>query len=577
MDRFRQSIGVCAVAVSALGACGGAPSEASEDASHDPSGEALRAHHKPNVLATGSGAVEVFVNGVSLGTSAHAGALLQARSVLSAGENVVVLRAHRGGAHEPFASAEIHGAFGTASTSAAWKVKAAAGAEATAPDGAWATLGYDDSDWAAATDHGRAPDAPFPPHGPAHEVWSARATDATVLLRLTLYVPPGRRAAPRGFGHTVTGGHGGPVVTVHTRAELTHELCHSTGYDPALGTVCTDSEPRVIEVPSQVFDFRGTEGTTTASGCVVTQCTAPTESEYITGQLGGCAGKATFPVTFDAAGNNPLLVGSNKTVVGVGADATLKGKGLRLRGGVSNVIVRNLTITEINPRIVWGGDAILLDGADRVWIDHNRFSLIGRQMIVSGFGKASNVTISWNEMDGRTPYAAYCNGAHYWVMLFLGADDTITLDSNWIHHTSGRGPHAGGMKGATNAVHLVNNFYQHVPGFAANPETPLAKLLFEGNYFEDVKTPVFIDATDGLAFAPTGAAARGTHGACHAALGRACVANVASPMPTDGSTFPLDAPVLTRFSAVAPGGAMTPYGAVEVPKVVPHLAGPGHV
>lgn len=31
---------------------------------------------------------------------------------------------------------------------------------------------------------------------------------------------------------------------------------------------------------------------------------------------------------------------------------------------------RNIAITDINPKYVWGGDAITIDNADMVWIDH---------------------------------------------------------------------------------------------------------------------------------------------------------------------------------------------------------------
>src|SRR5262249_45678247 len=161
--------------------------------------------------------------------------------------------------------------------------------------------------------------------------------------------------------------------------------------------------------------------------------------------------------SYDRAGTTPLVVGSNKTLLGVGPNAAIKGKGLTLKNGVSNIVIRNLTISDINPQLVWGGDAITIDDADRVWIDHVRFAAIGRQMIVTGYGKASHVTISWNEFDGRTPYSAYCNGTHYWVWLILGASDSITFASNWIHDTSGRAPHAGGMKNASNILHLTNN------------------------------------------------------------------------------------------------------------------------
>lgn len=31
---------------------------------------------------------------------------------------------------------------------------------------------------------------------------------------------------------------------------------------------------------------------------------------------------------------------------------------------------RNIAITDINPQYVWGGDAITINQADNVWIDH---------------------------------------------------------------------------------------------------------------------------------------------------------------------------------------------------------------
>jgi pectin lyase len=36
---------------------------------------------------------------------------------------------------------------------------------------------------------------------------------------------------------------------------------------------------------------------------------------------------------------------------------------------VSNIIIQNIKITELNPHYVWGGDAITLAGTDMVWID----------------------------------------------------------------------------------------------------------------------------------------------------------------------------------------------------------------
>jgi pectate lyase len=93
-----------------------------------------------------------------------------------------------------------------------------------------------------------------------------------------------------------------------------------------------------------------------------------------------CNGKPQFPVTYDAAGLNPLLVGWNKTVIGVGNQGRIMGKGLAIRCGASNIIIRNLSTTDINQGIVFAGDAINIDNGGRVWIDHNYFARIGRQM-----------------------------------------------------------------------------------------------------------------------------------------------------------------------------------------------------
>jgi pectate lyase len=556
-------------------AMGGAGGQAAGGTASGGAGGSGGQQAEPNAFAQASGSVELFVNGVSLGKSSADAALVSAAAALKEGaENVVALRATRGAATAPFALAELDGRFGRVGSSRQWKAKAASGVEATEAVGAWANTGYDDAAWASATDVSVAPQSPFPDGGPARGLWTATNTDATVLLRLRLYVPQGWAAnQPYGFGRAVTGGDGGQVVRPKTRQELASALCGSSS-----GSTCTDTTPRVIELAGTI-DFKGTEGTTTTTGCVVTQqCTAPTQSEYITNQQGACDGKAQLQVTLDTAGTTPLPIGSNKTLIGIGSSATLKGKGLRVRGGASNVIIRNITITDINPQVVWGGDAITLDDADKVWIDHNRFSLIARQMLVTGFGKASNTTVSWNEFDGQTPYAAYCDGQHYWVMLLLGAADTITMQGNWIHHTSGRAPHVGGYDSAHVTLHLLDNYFDQLNGHAVNPLTQQVRPLIEANYFRNVKTPILPDTTTapapGYGFAPIGTPSAATNSACTAALKRNCVTNVATPQ---GTTWLLDQPVLDTFSTVPADALVTPYPANQVPLSVPHLAGPGHL
>jgi pectate lyase len=513
----------------------------------------------PNVYATAAGTIEVFVNGTSLGKTTAAGALLSVSAVLNAGqENIIGLRASKGSAGTPYAQAQLSGAFGKAGTSTQWKAKAAASSDEMTGS-AWAAPTYDDSSWASATNVGVAPTASQLVDGPAVGVWSASASDATGIFRMRFYIPAGWSAdTPAGFGSAVTGGLGGKVVTVSTTSQLS--------------TAVSGNSAKIVQV-SGTIDFTGTEGTTTTTCCYPVQCSTLSESQYIISEQGQCDNKTTFSCTYDTAGPHPLLIGSNTTLVGVGANATIKGKSLSLANGTSNVIIRNLTITSINPKVVFGGDAIELQGASKVWIDHNRVSLIGRQFMVSHYNPNPNVTISYNEFDGNTPYSASCNGEHYWVMLFLGTGDTMTNQGNWFHDTSGRTPHASNDNStAVISMDWANNYFMSIAGHAAEINQN-GNLLYEGNYFKDVMT-AFVSGNTGSAYAPVGSNVSSVSAACTSALGRACVANGTNS--TTETTFPLVSVALTTLGNYK-SSIVKAYPATEVPYSVPHLAGPGHI
>jgi hypothetical protein len=76
---------------------------------------------------------------------------------------------------------------------------------------------------------------------------------------------------------------------------------------------------------------------------------------------------------------------------------------LRMANGVSNIIIQNIHVTEINPEFVWGGDGITIDDADMIWIDHVKTSLIGRQHIVLGTESSGKVTIPTARLMARLP------------------------------------------------------------------------------------------------------------------------------------------------------------------------------
>ncbi|SPO05251.1 probable Probable pectin lyase F-1 [Cephalotrichum gorgonifer] len=289
------------------------------------------------------------------------------------------------------------------------------------------------------------------------------------------------KGSPFGFATGVTGGGSATPEYPQTLEEL--------------ASLLSDDKPRVIML-DKTFDFLESEGSTTAKCCSddrTTKCPGGTSA----GQLwiqDTCDSGTRETCTYWNAPKTPLTVGSNKSLVGVGSKGILRGKGLRLVGGVSNIIIQNIHITELNPEFVWGGDAITLDGCDRVWIDHNKFSLIGRQMLVSGWNAAGLVTISDNEFDGVTEWSAGCNGKHYWTMLLLGESDSYTISGNWFHDVSGRAPHLGtDYTESTILAHFVNNYFQNIGGHSFDIDTNVW-LLVEGNYFEGVDTPLTADS-----------------------------------------------------------------------------------
>jgi pectate lyase len=93
-----------------------------------------------------------------------------------------------------------------------------------------------------------------------------------------------------------------------------------------------------------------------------------------------------FTSTTDQKARNAISLPSNTTLIGVGSTARIVNAAIKITG-VSNVIVRNLTI--VNPCDIaplwdpddgssgnWNSeyDGVTVDGSRNVWIDHNRFT-----------------------------------------------------------------------------------------------------------------------------------------------------------------------------------------------------------
>ncbi|KAJ1302352.1 hypothetical protein OPQ81_001166 [Rhizoctonia solani] len=272
----------------------------------------------------------------------------------------------------------------------------------------------------------------------------------------------------------------------------------------------------------RTYDFTDTEACSppwapTGPGCAPWSCTPNPQLSLDGG--GWCGSNPAITATYKKAGTSGIRVKSNKTILGKGTSGWIKGKGLLL-SGVSNVIIQNIRISDLNPQYVWGGDALYIDNSSKVWVDHNYFKSVGRQFIVTGFGEAKQVTISNNYFDGQSTWSTGCDGHHYWALLFAGNGDQITFARNYVYYTAGRGPHTGGTAGYSLTIHMYNNYFDNITGHAIDADTG-SKILAEGNHFNNVKTPSTGNA-NGAVFAPTSSS---MNAQCSATLGRNCVSN----------------------------------------------------
>ncbi|MFF6949447.1 pectinesterase family protein [Streptomyces iakyrus] len=239
-------------------------------------------------------------------------------------------------------------------------------------------------------------------------------------------------------------------------------------------------------------------------GQVVTVTTQAELEKYAT---------ATQPYVIVVAGTinmNPvgkeIKVQSDKTIVGRGTAGHIVGGGFFLGQGVHNVIIRNLTIRDAYQGI-WNDkdhdfDAIQMDGAHHVWIDHNDLRHMADGLI-DVRKDSTNVTVSWNKLSD--------NNKTFGIGWTENVRTDITIHHNWIRETEQRNPSTDNAAHA----HLYNNFLEDAPGTAitsayGNYSRGGTKMVLENSLFQGVKNPVIKDS--GAAVVQRGNSFSGTSG-----------------------------------------------------------------
>ncbi|MDQ0749488.1 pectate lyase [Streptomyces africanus] len=222
---------------------------------------------------------------------------------------------------------------------------------------------------------------------------------------------------------------------------------------------------------------------------------------------------ATEPYVIVVAGTinmNPvgkeIKVQSDKTIVGSGTSGHIVGGGFFLGQGVHNVIIRNLTIRD-SYQGIWNDkdhdfDAVQMDGAHHVWIDHNDLRHMADGLI-DVRKDSTNVTVSWNKLSD--------NNKTFGIGWTENVKTDITIHHNWFRETEQRNPSTDNAAHA----HLYNNFLEDAPGTDINSSygnysRGATKMVLENSLFQGMKNPVIKDS--GAAIVQRGNSFSGTSG-----------------------------------------------------------------
>lgn len=245
----------------------------------------------------------------------------------------------------------------------------------------------------------------------------------------------------------VTGGAGGPVITVTTGTELNAALCGIRSGNRTL--------PVTIMVNGTI-----NHSNTTAQGC-------DTLSDVI-----------------------EIKNTSNVSIIGVGTNALFDEIGIHVRSA-SNIILQNLHIRNVKKSgtpISNGGDAIGMEtNVDRVWIDHNWLEASGGEKagydsLLDMKAGVTNVTVSYNLFNDSSRAG------------LIGSSDSddkntnITFHHNWYKNIEQRTPLIRHAK-----VHVYNNYWSNPSQnymFHGINSRMNAQALVESNYFYNSNNPL---------------------------------------------------------------------------------------
>jgi pectin lyase len=168
--------------------------------------------------------------------------------------------------------------------------------------------------------------------------------EGTLLVAISLLGATAQAAGVSGtafgFASGTTGGGDATPATPSDISQLTEWL--------------TDSTPRVILIDKE-SNYLNNQGKCTDCKCCIpssNKCGSSGQNGIDLDSSSWCGSYPTTTCTYDKAALEGINVASNKSIVGIGSADVIRGKGLRLVNGDSNVIIQNIHITELNPQYI---------------------------------------------------------------------------------------------------------------------------------------------------------------------------------------------------------------------------------
>lgn len=273
-----------------------------------------------------------------------------------------------------------------------------------------------------------------------------------------------------GTGAATSGAAGGTGGAIGAGGGATSGAAGGAGKGGDPGPIGPDTGPQPFDtdVPIgwAVVPGNGLQSTTGGGGGEVVTVSSQAElSSAVSGDV------ARIVRVQGSISGGDINVGSNKTIIGVGTNATLSGFYLNLNA-VQNVIIRNLKISG-------GSDAIAARQTHHLWIDHVDVSRCGDGLI--DITRESDMyTVSWSHFSN-----------HHKTMLLNGGSTHLTDRgklNGTVHHCYFDGSDTRNPRAGFGMIHIFNN-YNRANGYGIGFHTE-SKVVAEKNYFKDMSNSI---------------------------------------------------------------------------------------